>query len=184
MNINLNDFLPTLCEPSLKKIYKDFPGWQEKLLPIEHMHIVDFYGNPTTISITRHPHINTNSFDGFGVIRCDLDGDRPSKRKGYIPSFGYNTYIASDPLEFAEHIFEKPSNGKRFEKLADLCCKEWNRSVGMYSNKLTKKLSTKMPIDKVAILSDFDEILTKFAYHKQIDLMPDYIVRSDGSWYA
>ena len=106
MNINLNDFIPAICEPSLKKIYKNFPGWQEELLPIEHIHIVDFYGKPIILPVTRHPHVDANYFDGFGVIRCDFDGDRPSKTKGYVSSLKYNTCVA-DPIEFAKHIFEQ-----------------------------------------------------------------------------
>ena len=84
--MNINDFIPSFREASFKKIYKDFPGWEEVLLPVEN--VVDFYGRPTTLSVTRLPRIGANCFDGVGVIRCDLDGD--VRKTGKYPFLALN----------------------------------------------------------------------------------------------
>ena len=76
MNINLNNFLPTIYESSLNKIYKDYPGWEK----------------------------TTDYLDGLiRIKRCDTDGDKLSTR---IPNLGYQIFLAPDPIAFAEHLFE------------------------------------------------------------------------------
>ena len=118
MNIDLNNFLPTIYESSLNKIYKDYPGWEK----------------------------TTDYFDGFiRIKRCDTDGDKLETR---IPALGYNIFLAPDPIAFAEHLFgmKYHSGGLCSDVFTNLLQKE-NTSANNKSKLLLSSILSNCQID-------------------------------------
>lgn len=152
MNINLNDFTPALCEPSLEKIYKDFPGWQEELLSVENVHITDFYGNHTTLSVIGHPRIDTN-FDGLGVIRCDLDRDIRKRTCKYLfPNLEEVIEKWLGATKVKENAKAKIKYTVHFPAL-----KSHSKEIGLISNVLTKIYTADNPFEPIDIVKDISK---------------------------